>query len=76
MCAYTPASRWVYCLVSQGKGSHLAATDPIVDDCRGILVTGTLLGELIHQLGRLVACRGRDYLRKTFFLIYNKLFAG
>lgn len=45
-----------------------------VNEWRGILLV-PLLGELIHQLGRLVACRGRDYLGKTFSLIYNKLFA-
>lgn len=34
------------------------------------------LGELIHRFGRLVACRGRDFLGKTFSLIYNKCLLG
>ena len=60
----------------QNKIQRSVLLDPIVNWCRGVLETQSLLVELIQQLGRLVACRGRDYLRKIFPLISSKLFAG
>lgn len=58
---------WTGTFKSLGKDSCLATTDSIVKECRDILVIWPLLRDLIHQLGMLVASRGRDYLGENIF---------